>query len=623
MSVISNTQECVERLNKLRNITTPVVFDIETTGLKPHNSGHKIYSFSFCSDNLEPFSFLYTSSLECTLKRLFLSSTPFIIHNSSFEYTWVKVCLGVEIKCIYWDTMLAEHILYNQNKVGLKKLVQKYFKVEEYDLAIKKYLRAPGGNGINDIHNAPIDLLLEYNNKDTYYTYKLYNLQKDKINNASLQGPLEFFLLGNKVLSDISMDGFKINKRNCVQLIEQCNKEVDKTLIKLKSLREYKLWARLYGNKLNLNSSVQLRDLLYEHLKYPVTKKTAKDFPSTDQEALRAINSRFVRCLLQLRKYQKAATTYLENILKETSEEDKLHCNYNLGSVSSFRGSSSNPNLQNIPLRDPEIGPMIRRCFIPHPNQELVEVDYSNLEVRIGCCYHKDPKMIDYINNPNSDMHRDSACDCFIVRPEEVSPELRQITKGDFVFAQQYGSYYELCAPKLWKAAQSCTLANGTPVLNHLANKGIMTLKQFTRHIKKVEYIFWHNKFLRFGIWRDNQLSSYEKHKTLWSLTGFKYSGYIKRNQCFNLPIQGTAFHVLLKGLVLIHQYLRTNGYKTKIVNQIHDSIIFSMEPSEKEELLPIIQDIMVNKVKHNWDWLTLPLDIEIKSYGINNAWVT
>lgn len=621
--ILHDNTEIIDALNRIRLTKDIVAFDIETSGIKPYNKDHFIYSVSLCTNDLLPLAFLYTPEIQTALKRLLMSpKVKKIAHNISFEHNWIRCILGYEVQNWYWDTCLAAHIINNQTKVGLKYLVMKAFDVEDYDKEIKPYLKAEGSNGLNRIKEAPVDKLLEYNGWDSFYSFKLYDNQVQSARLFQLHDALGLFMKGTIALADISFNGFAVDIQQCRDQQSKLKDKIEQELAKICRMDDYRLWAKIFRTKLNLNSTAQLKNILYEQLKHKITKRTAKGNPSVDKEALESINTPFVHQLLTIRKYQKATKTYLENIIKSTGEDNKLHCSYNLGAVSSFRGSSSSPNLQNVPLRDQEIGPLIRNVFMPHPNQELVEVDYASLEVRIGCCYHQDPQMINYIRDNTTDMHRDCACDCFLLQPGEVTDAIRYEVKGNFVFAQQYGSYYVLCAKQLWKNCLGLQLKNGMAIKRHLETKNIDGYRKFEAHLKRVENDFWTKRFKTYGIWRDNQVKFFEKHKYLKSLTGFRYGGYMKRNQCYNFAIQGSAFHVLLKSIILINAYLANNQLQSKIVNQIHDSIIFSVVPSEKQKLLPVIKRIMTEDVKYGWDWLILPLKVDVKEYGINNPWV-
>src|SRR5690606_22002170 len=125
--------------------------------------------------------------------------------------------------------------------------------------------------------------------------------------------------------------------------------------------------------------------------------------------------------------------------------------------------------------RDEDTSELIRRSIIPRKGHVLVELDYSGIEVRISCCYHKDDNLISYVKDPSKDMHRDTGGDIFMCKQDQISKEMRFVAKNSFVFAEFYGSVYQQCAPNIWGEIErrDLKLEDGTPIKEHLKRKGI------------------------------------------------------------------------------------------------------------------------------------------------------
>jgi DNA polymerase I-like protein with 3'-5' exonuclease and polymerase domains len=267
----------------------------------------------------------------------------------------------------------------------------------------------------------------------------------------------------------------------------------------------------------------------------------------------------------------------------------------------------------------------------------LVEADFSALEVNISECYHKDPVMMNYLLDPKSDMHLDMAKQIFIMPDMQKSipahAVMRQAAKNGFVFPQFYGDYYgnnahSLCEwTKLprgrWKEGQGLELPDGSHISNHFLSKGIKSFDQFTEHMKKVEDDFWNRRFKEYGRWKKKSIQDYRKRGWLKTHTGFTCSGLMRDNEISNYPIQGSAFHCLLFTFIELDKIAQREKWKSKIVGQIHDSILLDADPVElgriKEALQIIVKEILPNA----WKWIIVPLEIDVEEYGVDLPWVS
>jgi hypothetical protein len=299
--------------------------------------------------------------------------------------------------------------------------------------------------------------------------------------------------------------------------------------------------------------------------------------------------------------------------------------------------SCAEPNLQNVPKRDKEIMDICRRAFIPSHGHRLMEIDFSGIEVGIAATYHKDPVMLKYLNDPSSDMHSDMAQEIFILprlnqslKKLDGGDTLRQSAKNGFVFPQFYGDYFVACAFNIacswcklpqsgvWKPDQGIVF-NGKPIVQHLLEKDIDSLDVFTSHMEKVEKNFWNRRFKVYNEWRKSWYAEYQKTGEFEMKTGFKVSGLLHKNQVINYPVQGSAFHCLLKSL--IQMVSRMKGWKSKVIGEIHDSMIIDAHPSEIDDICALAQKICTEELPADWPWIIVPMRVEIAASEIDGNW--
>lgn len=437
---------------------------------------------------------------------------------------------------------------------------------------------------------------------------------------ASLKDAYDLFHKGTLALIDMEKNGFLIDRKYYIRESKRLAKEQFELLEKIKKDPIFRPWLKKYKSAFNLNSPDQLRWFLYEELGLKAAKESNKGNASTDEEALEKLNMPELTALIRIRKIDKIRNTYIKNFLNE-SVNDIIHPNYNLHIPATYRSSSSAPNFQNIPIRNPEIGPLLRGGIIPRPGCQIAEVDYGAIEVAISACYHKDPNMIKYIEDSSTDMHRDTCKDIFLLKDHEWTKEIRGIAKNKFVFPQFYGDYYGSCAKALWEFTENLKLKDGTPVHVHLKQKGIKNYQAFEEHVRKAEDIFWNERFGVYNDWRKRQFRLYKQKGSLNTKIGFKFSTIMDWKQCSNYPIQGTAFHCLLWSLIQVNQFIKVKGLKSFLMGQIHDSMVLNIYPEERDYLLKFITWVSTIKIREAFKWINVPLKVEAEVTGIDEPW--
>ena len=601
----------------------PVAFDYETTGLKPYARGHEIVCCSLCqAPGYVSYVFEMTSYLREELITFLRSPVPKIAHKIQFEEMWSRGILNTEVSNWHWDTKLAAHAIDNRGHIsGLKFQTFLHFGEQDYSAEISSYLKSPTSLGMNKILQAPRKPLLQYCGEDAWYTMKLYQKQLETVPKKILPG-LALLFQGARSLMDDEENGMVVNTKYLAEQKIILKKRIAEAKKEVLASEEGELWKKVFPLP-NLSSNSQLSQVLYKELKLTPEKLTAKGNASVDEEALKKIASQhpFVEKILEMRTLEKIEGTYLSGWETETGEDGIMRPFYHLHVARTFRSSCSNPNLQNVPVRDKEAQEITRRAIYPRLGEHLLEIDYSGIEVRVGACYHKDPTMLKYITDPSTDMHRDMAMECFLLDEEEVSKDIRQAAKNGFVFPEFYGSYWLNTGTSLWEWAYHCKTVSGLSLLKHLKSRGVRDKEKFLKHIKKVERFFWGERFRGYANWKEEFWAEYLKKGYFDTLTGFRCSGPMRKNEVVNYPIQGSAFHCLLQSKMNTKNWIRRAHSNILPCGQIHDSGLFSVPPKAVKSFTNALHKVWCEDLRKEWSWIIVPLEVEIEITPINGSW--
>lgn len=437
---------------------------------------------------------------------------------------------------------------------------------------------------------------------------------------------------GTLALSRMEHNGIRVDTALLDRTIDEVGGQITTLEKRLREDAFFHKWRRHHGESTNLGSRQQLANMLFKVERFPCTSKTETGRDKADADAIRATGLPFALDYLRLEKLKKMKGTYLKGIRDEVCG-GFLHPSFNLHLARSMRSSCNGPNLQNVPVRNPEVGKAVRSCFVPRPGWQLAEVDYSGIEVKIAAAYHKDPAMVRYIKDPSTDMHRDTAAECFMVPPGEVDKKARYVAKNQFVFPQFYGSFYVDCARAMWNSTEQMELThNGKPMREHLKSKGIHALgacdpKQrpragtFEAHVQRVERDFWERRFPVYAAWKRSWWDAYRREGGFTNLTGFRINGVYRRNEVINYPVQSSAFHCLLWSLIEVQRELDARGMRTLLVCQIHDSLLADVPPDELDEYLRLAKEVMTKRLPERWRWVNVPLDVEAEVSPVDESW--
>lgn len=439
-------------------------------------------------------------------------------------------------------------------------------------------------------------------------------------------------------LAHAEQHGIRVDVEYLEDKKEHLTKEINRLEVAFKRTMFFKHWQHTVRGKVNIYSNQQLARFLYKVKKIEMEKETVSGQGATDEEALQRMNIPELNDLLKIRKLKKIRDTYLEGFTRE-QVDGYIHPFFNLHLVRTYRSSSDHPNFQNIPKRDKEAMNAVRRALYPRPKHQLLELDYSGLEVRIAACYHKDKRMLRYLREPNSDMHGDMTAQIFMIKnfdPDIPSHYiLRQATKNGFVFPEFYGDYYGNCADNM--ACGWCKLpknkwgdddgieieVDGVKQMigKYMRDKGIKSLGQFSDHVQEIEKDFWGKRFAQYAKWKDDWYNQYKKSGKVEMFTGFQCSGVMGRNDVINYPVQGSAFHCLLWSFIQLDKRLAKKNMETKLVGQIHDSILLDVHPNELEDVVKLAYKVTCQDLPKAWSWIIVPLDIEVDLCPVDSSW--
>jgi hypothetical protein len=232
-------------------------------------------------------------------------------------------------------------------------------------------------------------------------------------------------------------------------------------------------------------------------------------------------------------------------------------------------------------------------------------------------------------------MHADMAKQIFKLDTfdKSIHNVLRQAAKNGFVFPEFYGDYYGNCAVNMacgwcklsqgkWGPEQGIEIGSFEPIFlsDHLISKGINSFTKFENHVKEIEEDFWGKRFADYATWKDRWYKTYKKYGYIDLLTGFRCSGVMSRNEVINTPVQGAAFHCLLWSFIELDKALK--DLDTKLIGQIHDSMILDVHPDELDKVIEMVHQITCVKLPKAWEWIITPMDVEMEICPVDGSWM-
>jgi len=405
VTILKDFQSVKRILERIIQQKQAIMFDYETTGLKPYHPGHKIVSIGIAISSTKAWAFPYAYKSFWTLSEfedirelwktiLLDKGIKKLAHNYKFEDAWSRVRADARPMGWLWDPMMSEHIIDNRSKsTGLKFQTYVNYGVRPYDKIISPYLKSKNGE-FNTVEQAPFKELLIYNGLDCIFGWMRYEDQKAKL--AGMKGlsrAYGFFMKGLHVMSTIQHNGINVDMTYYKRTKIELSKRIEELKEYLTAGREARKFKEIFGRTISLTSNQDLGKLFYEVLgKSPIYTDASNKNYKTDKDTLLTLNLPFVDKLQEMKRLEKAKGTYLGQFARE-AVNGKMHPFFDLHIPVSYRSSSSMPNFQNLPKRDPEVGNLIRKGIVPSPNCVICECDFSGAEVITSVCVTGDTEI--------------------------------------------------------------------------------------------------------------------------------------------------------------------------------------------------------------------------------------
>ncbi|CCY38861.1 dNA polymerase I [Tannerella sp. CAG:118] len=588
--LIDNENKMRDLAQKL-NLADSFAFDTETTGIEPMRV--ELVGLSFSLQENEAYYIPIPPNKEeakliVNIFKEALENTNSLKIGQNIKYDYIVLRnYGVTVKGQFFDTMIAHYLLQPEQRHNMDYLAEVYL---HYKTIPIEDLIGPKGKGQLSMRDVPLEKICEYAAEDADITLKLKNILEKELHKENLENlfyTIEMPLV--RVLSEMEITGVNVDTEVLSQYSLLLSNKID--------ILEKEIYE-MAGTEFNVSSAKQVGEILFDKLKIDEkAKKTKTGQYSTTEEVLEKLRSKhpIVGKILEQRGIRKLLSTYI-NALPELINPitGKIHTSFNQTVTATGRLSSSNPNLQNIPIRDDE-GKEIRRAFIPDKNCVFFSADYSQIELRIMADLSGDQNMIDAFCS-GEDIHAITASKIYKIPISEVSKDMRRKAKtanfGIIYGISVFGLSDRLNIPR----SEAKELINGYfetyPHIKEYMNKSI----DIAREKGYVETISGRKRMLP-DINSKNAI----------------VRGYAERN-AINAPIQGSAADIIKIAMVRIYNRFEQEGLRSKMILQVHDELNFNVYTDEIEKVCNIVKEEMENAYK-----LKVPL---IADSGIGKNWL-
>ena len=569
-----------------------VCFDTETTSINPLEAELVGIAFSWAAGKgfYVPFP-EEKEKAEGLIKKLrpFFESEAIEKVGQNLKYD-VKVMqnYGVEVKGKLFDTMLAHYLINPDMRHNMDVLSETYLNYTP--VSITELIGKKGKNQLS-MRDVPLEKQTEYAVEDADITFQLAQHFRPELTQAKMDKlfeEIEVPLL--RVLADMEREGINLDK----DFLNQLSIELDKDIKELES----KIYEQA-GEEFNIASPKQLGDILFGKMNLvdkPKKTKTGQFSTSEDVLSYLAKDHEIIQNVLDYRGLAKLKSTYVDALPNEVQKHSgRVHTDYMQTVAATGRLSSNNPNLQNIPIRT-ERGRQVRKAFIPRDKDHvLLAADYSQIELRIIAALSEEDTMISAFKN-GEDIHASTASKVFNVPIDQVTREQRSNAK-----TVNFGIIYGVSA---------FGLSNQTDLNRTEAKELIETY--YKTYPKLRNYISDQIDFARDHGYVQTVLGRRRYLKDI-NAGNQVVRGAAERN-AVNAPIQGSAADIIKIAMINIHQKLSEGNYKTKMLLQVHDELVFDCFKPELEEMKSLIKTEMENAYK-----MAVPLDVEV---GIGENWL-
>ncbi len=480
---------------------------------------------------------------------------------------------GINITEFCSDTMLMSYVLNSTaTRHGMDRLADYYL-----NYTTTKYTDVTGTASKQiSFSEVKLDVATDYASEDADITLRLYNvlapMLKDKPTQEKLLHDIEYPLV--HVLARVEQNGAKIDKNK----LSKHSKELSKKIDELSSQA-----FRIAGEEFNLDSPKQLLEILYEKQGLPVLKKTPKGQPSTNEDTLQRLSEEYElpKIILQYRTLAKLKSTYTDSLINiENPKTERIHTSYQQAVTSTGRLSSTEPNLQNIPIKTAE-GRRIREAFVPEKGNVLISADYSQIELRIMAHLSKDENLTHAFNN-DIDVHSSTAAEVFGVSIDDVTQDQRRSAKainfGLMYGMSAFGLTRQLGIPRGEAQEYLDTyFARYTGVRDYMDN-----IKAQAKEDKYVETIMGRRLYL-------NEINAANARLRQGA-----------ERAAINAPLQGSAADIIKKAMLDIDNLILNKMSDVKMIMQVHDELVFECPKNNADKVMEKMKDTMEQTVELN-----------------------
>jgi len=587
---IVTTTDQFGSLMDILNGADEFAFDTETTGLNPFE--HHIIGLSFCVKEKNAFylpvngEYFSMKDIQPFLQQVFDNEENIkIAHNLKFDMRMLKKA-GIRIRGKIFDTMIADYLLNPEGRHSLDILAETHL---DYKALAFSDLIAAKNPTPEDILSVPLSKMSDYACEDADITFRLYNLLNEKLKNEKMEAlfaDIEMPLI--EVLIAMEEEGITINTAELEVFSQSLASRID--------VIEKQIFE-LSGVTFNLSSPKQLGEVLFDVLKIAAKPpKTRTRQYATGEDVLQKFITHHpvVPLILEHRTLTKLKTTYVDALPKYIEPStDRIHTVFNQTVTATGRLSSSNPNIQNIPIRT-ELGQEIRRAFIPRNDDfVIVSADYSQIELRIIAALSGEKTMIDDFTH-GLDIHTATAGRIYNLPLDQITPDLRRNAKT-VNFGIIYGiSGYGLAERLGIDRKESVDLIEEYfkkyPEIKNFMNSTI----EFAKKTGYVETIKNRKRYF------SNMNSS----------NAFIRSG--AERTAINAPVQGSAADIMKIAMLRVYHKMRKMELKSRMLLQVHDELVFDAYKPELEKLKLMVEEEM----KAAFD-LDVPIEVEV-NHGAN-----
>ena len=569
-----------------------VCFDTETTGLNPLEA--ELVGIAFSWEKGKGFYIPFPEDREET-QQLLEELRPFFEDESiqkigqNLKYD-IKVLAkyNISVKGKLFDTMLAHYLINPDMRHNMDVLSETYLNYTP--VSITELIGKKGKNQLN-MRDVDVEKQTEYAVEDADVTFQLKEHFENELGEANTQklfDEIEVPLL--RVLADMELEGINLDE----EFLKKLSKELDTDILQL----EKHIYEEA-GETFNIASPKQLGEILFEKMKLidkPKKTKTGQYSTAEDVLSYLAKDHKIIRDVLEYRGLAKLKSTYVDALPGQVEKATgRVHTDYMQTVAATGRLSSNNPNLQNIPIRT-ERGREVRKAFIPrNDDYVLMAADYSQIELRIIAALSEEDTMIEAFKK-GEDIHASTASKVFNVPLNEVTREQRSNAK-----TVNFGIIYGVSA---------FGLSNQTDLSRGEAKDLIETY--YKTYPKLRNYISEQIDFARENGYVQTVLG---RRRYLKDINGSNQvvRGAAERN-AVNAPIQGSAADIIKIAMINIHKKLEEENYKSKMLLQVHDELVFDTYKPELEKLKTMVKHEMENAYK-----LTVPLDVDM---GVGDNWL-